>query len=165
MSLSSTAEKTGPLLQYGILFSEYFRPFNTIFSKYFHTMEKVHFSSDQLKCYPAIEVCKRHRIKSRIQCTLGNFIFPFNNINLLWVSYFLLFCLRVPRLLLFSVVPIIGSFILYLIWFDLFITCCVTLWNVLLCYVMTWSVHDKDNLSELQIKNRSERDLRSCAVT
>ena len=97
----------------------YFQNISDLFLQYFQNIslpwKKSIFFSDQLKCYPAIEVCKRHGIKSRIQCTLGNFIFPFNNINLLWVSYFLLFCLRVPRLLLFSVVPIIGSFILYLI--------------------------------------------------
>ena len=27
-----------------------------------------------------------------------------------------------------------------------------------------WSVYDKDHMSELQIKNRSERDLLSCEI-
>ena len=30
---------------------------------------------------------------------------------------------------------------------------------------MMWSVYDKDHMSEVQIENRSERDLRSCEVT
>ena len=30
---------------------------------------------------------------------------------------------------------------------------------------MFWSVHDKDHMSELRIKDRSERDLHSCEVT
>ena len=36
--------------------------------------------------------------------------------------------------------------------------------NIILMRV-TWSVYDKDHMSELRVKNRSERDLRSCEVT
>ena len=32
-------------------------------------------------------------------------------------------------------------------------------------WVVLWSVYDKDHMSELQIKDRSERDLHSCEVT
>ena len=30
---------------------------------------------------------------------------------------------------------------------------------------IVWSLYDKDHMSELRIKNRSESDLRSCEVT
>ena len=36
---------------------------------------------------------------------------------------------------------------------------------IIIIIIIMWIVYDKDYMSELQIKNRSERDLRSCEVT